>query len=399
MLAAAAAAVLAAAAAAAGAPPPRAPVAVFRAGPDGPDVFSADGYHAARCETVDGEDRWRVDEAVRVRGAEGTLCGPAVLSRNGAVLMHLIASGAGAAAAVNGRAAGPAYREIAMLRLSPDGRNAAYAAKGPSGWTAVTADGPGPSFPQPPLLLQVSDRAWAYAQRFGGTVWLYRSGVRAPIRTDLASVSLSPDLRRAGGVVRPPGARDVYVEVDGARWGPYENATDPAFSANGAHWASLVAPRGAGRFTGILADGREAPAAACRSCSLLVGDDGRAVEDVLLMAVNARLQMHRGFLDGEPLGSGARPVRFAWLAGGGRFVYPFLGGKGLGVGLDRTVLGYGVPMAVRDAPVAFDGPREYHYWALDGARLSLVCGTTDGSDPMKTRCAAFARGVYGDPLP
>ncbi|MFI5346773.1 MAG: hypothetical protein ACHQ51_10400 [Elusimicrobiota bacterium] len=371
----------------------------FDAGPPQDAIFSADGYHVARFESAGGEDRWLVDGRVAVRGAAGTLPAGAALSADGAQLLHTVAvadaagNPLGVAIALNGRRVGAPYPEIRSLSLSAGGRNAAYVAKTPQGWAVVSAQGVGPSFPDPPESIFVSNASTAYLVRWQGAVWLYRD--HKPVRRlDGPDAALSADLSRIGAVVKDGGRS--FVEVDGERYGPYAKAQTPVFSRNGRHWASMVVTPDAsdGVYDSILADGRLTPAAHRAASSLLVDDAGRAFQDVLLMAVDEKIHIHEFYLNGKILRKGGRPPRVGLLAGGAHYVYPMTAPRGIVVGFDGRDLEIDAPLPLPYTPVEFDGAEEYHYWSLEGNSLRLVCGATDGSDPKNTRCAAKARGRF-----
>ena len=381
--------------------PARAGVLTFDAGPAAGAIYSADGYHVARFQSGEREDHWLVDGRVRVRGASGTLSDWGVLSADGSLFLHLTAvsdakgNSLGVAAALNGRRIGKPFPEIRSPALSPAGRNAAYVAKTPGGWAVVSGQGVGPEFPDAPEGLAVTETATLYFATWHGTVWLYRN--HKPIRRiEGTQFSASPDLAHIGVVVRDRVAGNTYVEVDGIRYGPYGDAAAPAFSRGSGHWAALASSLGSepGSFDKLLVDGLPAVGATCSSCSLLVDDAGRAFQDVLLMSVSDEGQIHSFYLNGRELRSGGRPPRVGLLAGGGHYVYPMLTPRGVGVGFDGSVLEYDVPLPLPNAPVEFDGPREYHYWSLEGESLRFICGTTDKSDPGLTRCADRARRVF-----
>ncbi|MFI5363224.1 MAG: hypothetical protein ACHQ49_14755 [Elusimicrobiota bacterium] len=405
---------------------PAAGVVSFDAGLSSGAIFSADGYHVARLENGEREDRWLVDGRVRARGAAGTFPNAAVLSADGGALLHLVAvfdksgNSLGVCAALNGRRVGAAYAEIQSLTLSLGGRNAAYAAKTPDGWTVVSGQGVGPAFPESPVLLAVADAETLYFERWDGALWLYRDhkpvrrvdGQAVPVnagdsgsslstdggRVDGRKISVSPDLRHVGVVVGD-GARGMYVEVDDNRYGPYTNVSVPAFSRNGRHWASLAAQPGTGPrgYNMIVADGRPEAAASCSQCSLLVDDAGRAFQDVVSAAIGDfkmnKFYLHGLRLSGKDGGGGPQSV-VGLRAGGRHFVYTMLTPRGVAVGYDGREFENGVPLPLPNAPVEFDGDGEYHFWSLEGASLRLVCGTVDGSDPKLTRCAQWARSVF-----
>ena len=381
--------------------PVRAGVLSFDAGPADGTIFSADGYHVARLENDAREDHWLVDGSVRVRAPAGTLPPGAVLSADGSKLLHLMAvldskgTPVGVAPAVNGRRIGKSYPDIQQLTLSRSGRNAAYVAKTSRGWAVFSGQGAGPAFPEPPGVISLTDAATLYFADWQGAAWLYRN--HKPVRAVGGhEVAVSPDLRRVGVVIRNRASGSAYLELDGARYGPYANVSTPAFSRNSAHWAAHMTHLGSdpGGYDGLLSDGRPAPGAACSDCSLVVDDAGRAFQDVLRVSISDRGQMHSFYFNGKELREGGRPPRLGLLAGGAHFVYPMLTPRGVGVGFDGRMLEYDVPLPLPDAPVEFDGAAEYHYWSLEGSSLRLVCGTVDGSDPKLTRCAQWAGRVY-----
>ena len=381
--------------------PARAAVLSFDAGPASGAIFSADGYHVARFESDGREDRWLVDGRVRARGGPGAMSGAGTLSADGSELLHLLsvadAEGKplGVAAALNGRRVGKPFPEIRSLTLSLAGRNAAYIAKTPDGWAVVSGQGAGPAFPDAPCALSVTENATAYVAQWQGAAWLYRNHNPAR-RVAGAEAAVSPDLTRVGVVVRDRAAGNASIEVDGERYGPYADAAVPAFSRDSRHWGALATKVGSapGSYDALLVDGRAAAGAACSNCSLVVDDAGRAFQDVLLVSISDAGQIHDFYRDGRELRAGGRPPRVGLLAGGAHFVYPMLTPRGVGVGFDGRELEFGVPLPLPNAPVEFDGPREYHYWSVAGASLRLVCGTVDGSDPGLTRCARRARRVF-----
>ena len=123
----------------------------------------------------------------------------------------------GVAAALNGRRAGKTYPEIRSLTLSPAGRNAAYVVKTPEGWAGASGQGLGPAFPDPPSAPTVTENGVAYFAQWQGAVWLYRN--HKPVsRVAGTEVSLSPDLKRVGAVVRDRAA-GTFVGHEGATTG------------------------------------------------------------------------------------------------------------------------------------------------------------------------------------
>lgn len=360
-------------------------------------LYSADGYHYAYPESVDGEDRWIVDGKARARGAPGAFAGPGALSADGAVLLHALACGGGkVCAALNGRRAGPPFDELALLTLSPKGGNAAYAGKSAQGWSVVSAQGQGPAFAGPPLVLAVSESHTAYLAPWGAQVWLYRDHKPVSIHS-YERAAISPDLSRVAGVWTIPDTHRTYAEVDGKTFGAVRSAQTPVFSPNGRHWGLLAARAAAGHVDTLVIDGQPSKMESCGNCELVLDDAGRAFIDHVQVVVDEKTQVHFFYLDGKPLGLAGK---VGLLPGGGHFVYPMLSGKqGPVIGLDGRVLEAGAPMLVPVAPPVFDGRDEYHYWSISGRRWVLVCGTVDGSDPEKTRCAEKARRLHGGKPP
>jgi hypothetical protein len=372
----------------------------FDAGPKDGVIYSADGYHVARLENDGREDHWLVDGKVRARGRSGTLVAAGALSADGSKLLSLVpvrdgrGRSLGVAAAINGVRVGKPFAEIGSLTLSPSGRNAAYVARTPEGWAVMSTYGKGPALPDAPTRIAVSDDAVSYLVVWKGARWLYRD--HKPVRAlPGTEVAVSPDLKRVGLVIRDRAAGSVFVAVDGARYGPYGNATTPAFSRDSRHWGALAATSGTNEgFDLVLADGKPAAGATCSECTPVVDDAGRVFQDVLRVAVADDAQIHDFFLDGRELREGGRPPRLGLLAGGAHYVYPMMTPRGVGVGFDGRVLEYDVPLPLPSAPVEFDGPREYHYWTFEGDSLRIVCGATDGSDPRTTRCAERCARVF-----
>lgn len=384
--------------------PARADVAQFDAGLDPKEgaVYSADGYHYASYETSGGQDRWLVDGRARVQLPEGSLpSATPALSADGSLLLHYLqvfdkaGNPLGLAAAVNGRPVGPLYQEIQSLKLSPRGSNVAYVARTPAGWVAVSRQGTGPAFAEAPAILGVSENGIVYLAPSGDGTILYRNH-KALGRADYESAAVSEDLRRVAGVV--PTSGGVFVDIDGKRTGPWASASAPSFSPNGRHVAFLAEklPASDGSFNALMVDGHPAPMKACGGCTVTIDDAGRAFEDKLLVALDPRGEMHQVFLDGKELG---RPPRVGFAPGGSHYVYPEMTGRGVGVGLDGRFTEEGAPLPILSSalPIAFDGTEEYHYWALVGDRLRLVCGSVDGNGA-NTRCAQLAGKIY-KPVP
>ncbi|HXT00903.1 MAG TPA: hypothetical protein VN915_09535 [Elusimicrobiota bacterium] len=383
------------------APAASAAVLSFDAGPKDGVIYSADGYHVARLENDSREDHWVVDGKVRARGRSGALVAAGALSADGSKLLSLVpvtddrGRSAGVAVALNGFRVGKPFAQIASLTLSPSGRYAAYLAKTPKGWAVMSTNGVGPALPDAPTNIMVTEDAVSYLVNWRGATWLYRD--HKPVRAlPSPEASVSPDLKRVGVVVRDRAAGSAFVEVDGARYGPYADATIPVFSRNSRHWGALAASPGSspGNYDVLLADGKPAAGTECGSCSVVMDDAGRAFQDVLRVSVSDDAQIHAFYLDGRELREGGRPPKLGLLAGGAHYVYPMLTPRGVGIGFDGRVLEYDVPLPLPSAPVEFDGPREYHYWSFEGDSLRIVCGTTDGSDPRATRCAERSARVF-----
>lgn len=371
----------------------RAGVVSYDAGRDpGKGIFwSADGYHYAWFEEAEGEDRWIVDGKVRVKGGEGTLAGPAALSADGRMLLHPLAVAGGVSAAVNGKRLGGTYEELAEPRFSAKGTNAAYGARSAKGWQYVSVHGIGPAFPEPPVHAAVTDLHTQYVVDFKGTRWLYVD--HKPVRKlpPFAAASASPDLARLAGVYE--GADGfVYVDVDGKRFGPYNQATAPVFSRDGRHFAFLAAADTQTGYDVLVVDGEDRPMKKCGDCSVQVDDAGRAFQDQIMTGVSERAQIHMAFLDGKTLQVGGQPPRVGLAPGGRHYVYPMMSSRGIAVGLDGAIAETGVPMPLPPGPVTFDGD-EYHYWAASRGKLFLVCGSAAGPKGSTQRCAGVARSA------
>ncbi len=358
-------------------------------------IWSADGYHYAWLEQAEGEDRWIVDGKIRVKGAEGTLGGPAALSSDGRLLLHPLAVPGGVAAAVNGKRIGGAYQELAGPVFSEKGLNAAYAGLTAQGWSYVSVQGAGPAFKEPPIHAAVTEKRTQYVANFNGTRWLYVDHKPARRLPPFSAASASADLSRLAGVYED---RDgmIYVEVDGERFGPYNQASTPVFSRNGRHFAFLASAESQSGYDVLVVDGRDRPMKKCGDCSVQVDDAGRAFQDQIMAGVNERAQIHVAYLDGKSLQIGGQPPRVGLAPGGRHYVYPMLSSKGLAVGLDGRIAETGVPMPLVPAPVVFDG-EEYHYWAAARGRLFLACGSAEGPKGPKTRCSAVARAAGWPP--
>lgn len=377
--------------------PAAAELAVYDAGKDPGQgvVWSGDGYHYAFFESSGGEDRWIVDGKVRARGAEGTLGGPAALSRDGRVLLHPIAvfddkgNPLGVAPAVNGRRAGAPVEEFAMPAVSPLGGNVAFAARTAAGWVVRSQRGSGPVFADPPLALEVGEKDVTFIGANKDAVWLCRDH-KTVASKPWAQASLSPGGARSGGVYEGSDG-SIRVEVDGREYGPYSLAAPPSFSADGRHFAFLAAgPQSGGNSYDLLVvDGVERPMHQCAGCAAWVDGRGRAFQDVTHTAISERGQIHSAYLDGVSLGGQTQKVGF----GGGHYVAPMLSKRGPAVVVDGALTEPDAPLPLAPAPVSFDGPDEYHYWAADSGKLLLVCGNAAGPRAAKTRCDSAARAA------
>jgi hypothetical protein len=356
--------------------------------PKGESFFSADGYHMAALSSTETEDLWTVDGLVRARGPLGSLPEGGVLSADGEVLLHAVTAPGGVRAAINGTPYGETYTEIAKLAVSARGRNGAYAAETPKGWIVVSAQGRGPAFPAPPERLEVTETSTVYVVDWEKRKWLYRD--HRPVRAlPYDSVSLSPDLSRAAGVLKT--AYGTTVELDGRKLGPYASVSAPVFSPNGRHWAFQVFNGRSGRDS-VVADGKPSVARRC-ACSLVVDDSGRVFQDELIIPI-PKGDVHVFYLNGKELFRGGRPPHVATSPDGTRYVYPMMTGFGGSIGMNGALLRKHAPIPLPPwGPLAFDGPEEFHYWAVIGSRLHLICATVDGSDVMRTRCAE--RGAKG----
>ncbi len=368
----------------------RAQVAVYDAGPLPPPdaVFSADGYHYAYLDSGPREDRWIVDGAARVSGPAGTLAGPGALSADGSILFHFLSVDGGLAPAINGvRVGKKVYAEIGPLLISPRGRNAAFVVRLPGGWAVVSGQGMGPAFPKQPRAMAVSEESVVYVEEWMGARWLYRDH-RPERKVPYDDVSFSADLRRVGGRWQTP-TRRFFVEIDGEKTGPWDGASTPAFSPGGRH-AGYCAARGPnqyGRCAFTVVDGIERGMTPCMGCRIELDDAGRPFVDTVLVAVDARTVLHSFSLYGRPLGKGP-----SFGSGFGHYGFTRLGADmgGNGVVVDGRTVAHAAPMALSMMGPVFDGGREYHYWALNGKNLVLVCGALDGRDPAQTRCARRA---------
>lgn len=367
----------------------RAELAMFDAGPLPPNgtLYSADGYHFAYLESDEHEDRWMVDGRARERADAGTLAGPGALSADGSVLFHFLNVAGGLAPAINGRRVGKkVYTEIGELKLSPSGRNAAFAARTAEGWVVVSGEGTGPAFKDPPRVLAVSEESTAYIIRWSGANWLYRD--HRPVRAvPYDTTTFSPDLKRMGGIWKRPDNR-FNVELDGERTGPWTGASAPAFSSDGRHAGYCIGrpPSWYGACDHAVVDGVETAITPCLGCSLLIGDDGRAFEDKTLVAVDERAQIHDYSVGGRAIGRG--PTLGISADGAHYGLTTLMGGNGFV--MDGKVVESGAPLALAMRPPVFVGAEEYHYWSLNGKNLLLVCGALDGTDPAQTRCASAA---------
>jgi len=252
----------------------------------------------------------------------------------------------------------------------------------------VSAQGMGPAFPKPPLLLRVSDASTAYVVVWSGAQWLYRD--HKPVQSlRYDSTSFSDDLRHYGGSWKDA-SNNFFVEVDGARTGPWKAGSAPVFSPDGKHSAYLAGepPAWYGESNVVVLYGKKYPAKECYGCALILGDGGRAFQDKTIIVVDEKAQIHEYFLNGKSLG---RSPSFG-ASSGGHFDLTVLGAGrgGNAFVLDGRPAESGAPMALSVHALVFDGESEYHYWSLGGKTLHLVCGTTQGGAANETRCAANA---------
>lgn len=354
--------------------------------PKGESFFAAQGWHLAALSSTETEDLWTVNGLVRARGPRGTLPGGGVISADGSALLHVVEVAGGQRAAVNGTPYGAVYSEIKTLAVSPRGGNAAFTAETPRGWAVVSAQGTGPAFPAEPERLVAAENGTFYVAAWQGRSWLYRD--HKPVQAlPEGQVFFSPDFTRWGRVVR----RDVVgtsVEFEGLKLGPYSNISAVVFSPNGRHWAFQPANTGPNRRAPavVVVDGRPTPAKRC-GCALVVDDAGRVFQDEILVPI-PKGEIHAFYHEGKELYRAGRPPHVATSPNGTDYVYPMMTPMGGSIGMNKGLLRKHAPIPIPWGPLVFDGPSEFHYWAVIGDRLHLICATTDGTDVMTSRCAA-----------
>lgn len=353
-------------------------------------IGSRDGYHVARLLSVDGHDVWEKDgvelaraEAGVFRHSTGMKTEPALLSADGKILLHLMTVHApdgrtGVAAALNGRPAGGVHAEIKLLSVSPHGQNVAYAARDDAGWSVHSIQGVGPALPDAPKYLFLSDSGVLYLTRWKDASWLYRDGAPT-VSKEFIDMSVSPDLKRVGGVFYTADGQD-WVVVDGAPSGPWTKAHAPVFSDDGGHYAFLAAKNADGWPDTVVVDGT-ARAASPIASRLRVDAAG-----VPYWQASPSGRAGVAYRDGVALPSSGLLLSEDWIGlspSGAHYAYWSEDGL-----IEDGKVAEKAPRPGMGMPIVFDGEKEFHY-ITDG--LQLVCATVDGSMAARTRCAKVAR--------
>ncbi|MFI5360530.1 MAG: hypothetical protein ACHQ49_01065 [Elusimicrobiota bacterium] len=368
----------------------------------GTALGSRDGYHLATLASFGGHDVWEKDGMELSRAPKGTYAvsdslfsqEPADLTSDAKLLLHLSTSRDAngnkvVSAALNGKPVGAAYSEIKLLRLSPRGENIAYAARDAAGWTVHSAQGAGPALPSAPAFLFVSDRETVYVTNWQGRMWMYRNGVPTSV-PNYSLMSASDDLTRIGGVYSDPGTGAQWVDVNGAKSGPWDKAAAPVYSDDGRHYAFL-ARKGdsSGRndlgetFDTVVVDGT-AQKTIDGIANLLVDNAGvpywtfASAGNSTAYRAGAKLGTTRGEFTPRWAGSSPSGAHYAaWV--GGKLV------------VDGRVAEADAPKLHTACRIAFDGENEFHYIADDRSGLNLVCVTVDGSSAAASRCARIGK--------
>jgi hypothetical protein len=364
-------------------------------------VVSQDGYRAAVLSSFINKDVWEKDGVKLAQAPKGTFSRsksmftpePAALNADGSLLVHVMtttdSSGrTGVSAALNGKPIGGVYSEISLLRVSPRGVNVAYAARDASGWSVHSAQGAGPSLPDAPAFVFVSDSETVYVTSWRGGLWMYRNGVPSAARSFI-SMSATPDLKRIGGVFIDPRTEEYWVDVDGAASGPYMKAAAPVFSDDGRHYAFLAQKKSGQPYDTVVVDGA-ARSVSPNSDLLLVDDAG-----VPYWTTHSENGNSTDYRDGSVLttfyGGHINPQWAGFSPSGAH--YALWSPSHLIV--DGRIAEDPAPQPSTGMSIVFDGEREFHYISDSGGQL--VCVSVDGSSAANTRCAAIGRAVDKSP--
>jgi hypothetical protein len=370
----------------------RAELASYALGPgrDQVRLVSSDGYHYASFKkagwSVDGRALAPDDGAEAIDNNNGACSHCAALSADGHAFLsvaRVAASNGGTFffLAVNGKRFGSPLTEVSNLQVGPKGENAVYVARGPKGCYVVSNAGAGPPFPGCPDPVFTSDLGVIYAAKWNDHTIIYRN--HQPIATtDYFSMKAAADLSRFAGVLHSDGGSGLDTVVIGTSTIARLKVSEMFFSADGRHLGVMSADA-------VFVDAIKYDAPGVRFLSMRPGDGlpfwiagehlFKAGKDLGRVGYVNGWDMHGGWLGFSP--SSAH--------------YAFVGhddnrtiGKLI---LDGEVLEENVPAMSDDARVVFDGEKEFHYIGKKAGddKVYLVCGTVDGSDPKRTRCARY----------
>lgn len=340
---------------------------------------SGDGYHYLTIAPGSEGQVWKVDGKLRQTTSGGTP-GSWALSGDGRILLSITDvprpdGGAGQSLSINGRPSGAVYGKIEAVFASEHGTNAGFIAREPGkGCMVVSAAGAGPMLPGCPDSARIvfHDQGVMYLANWNGTVFVYR---------DLTPLVNGP-------------YSDLGASSDLSRWGVYDKDRH------------------------VVVIGTQAIPSQFPATTIVLGDDGHyafssVYEDKVVadgIAYDSSPDNPNGLVlrprSGTPYWSsvGSRTLRIAGHKSPYKASTAQIGfspdGKhvGIPVARDGVVLDdkrLESPPPFDSSKVVFDGNSAFHFLAAQDGALYLVCGTTDGSSPKRTACAAKARTYAG----
>jgi hypothetical protein len=361
-------------------------------------LISSDGYHYASFTKAG----WSVDgqpfapdegaEAVNRGTADCQEC--AAFSADGRVLLSVarVRAQDGTALyspAANGKRFGSPLPAVTSVQIAPKGENAVFTVRGPKGCYVVSNAGAGPAFAGCPDPVIASDKGVLYAAKWNDRTIIYRDH-QVVANTDYWSMEAAPDLSRFAGVLHSDGGSGLDTVVIGTDTIARLKVSEMFFSQDGRH-LGLKGGKVGQLYDTIIVDGKTYDAPGVNDFSMRPGDG-------LPFWIAAK----RFFKAGKDLGlvgwvpgtwrSQGRWLGFSPSAAHYAFVATDENATIGRIMVDGEVVEENAPAPVGDAHAVFDGEKEFHYLGSKSGddSISLVCGTVDGSDPRRTRCARFA---------
>jgi hypothetical protein len=338
--------------------------------------YAADGYQYAQLVKQGGRELWVKNARVIDEAAAGSFLGQSDLSEGG-MLVYFKKTNQGFELHYDGKPTKVFYSYATSLTVGPKGHVAFVIAQGDQ-WIVLAPVGGSRAYTGNPVIIAVSStgRTLYSVDR---TIYADHQPVGSFVDGD--KITASGDLARFGS----SGVYSRLVTVGGKKYGPYSEASEVAFSADGKSWAFLAVTTKGGSI--LVQDGKEWPSRPYESTAIVF----RPRDNVPHW--KAKLGKEVSGLE-SPAGPGPafpdsynRPF-IAFSPSGKNWVIP---GEGTML-VNGQKRAHGVTIK---GPVVFDDENEFHALSHDEkGKLVVLCAAVTKIPVSKSVCVRRASALY-----